>query len=375
MAKFHINPETGNANVCTAKVKCKFTSDDGVEPPHYLTKQEAQLAAEEQLSSRLPTIPSLKNTVEIQEPKGDPRTPNEIAHDLVDLTKKIAALSASSKAEFDALSKSLEDYDATWQSGVRFDSKTLENAYTAANLAIRKFGITRKELLTARSQLNEEHLIREQKLYPNRAFERGVTLATLQPQSGEGRQLLNEMKKALEDSEKELALSKRATDNLVNRHENGRSGDSSSMKASFAYVNDSIAQSNRMIQHARALKRLSDLAEDYRKAEDQSWSGRARLETLEVTGIEKLVAESKTPSQIEVYSRMQSGQDQNQINQRYINILESERSNLVTGSDERNEMNRVIKAHRDNVNYNQTQWLNTFSEVNNTEYRGFISGR
>jgi hypothetical protein len=72
---------------------------------------------------------------------------------------------------------------------------------------------------------------------------------------------------------------------------------------------------------------------------------------------------------------MQSGQDQNQINQRYINILESERSNLVTGSDERNEMNRVIKAHRDNVNYNQTQWLNTFSEVNNTEYRGFISGR
>lgn len=46
MARYHINPETGNPNVCTAKVKCKFTSEDGVVPPHYETQSEAKKAAE-----------------------------------------------------------------------------------------------------------------------------------------------------------------------------------------------------------------------------------------------------------------------------------------------------------------------------------------
>jgi hypothetical protein len=46
MARYHINPETGNPNVCAAKVKCKLTSESGVAPPHYETQSEAKKAAE-----------------------------------------------------------------------------------------------------------------------------------------------------------------------------------------------------------------------------------------------------------------------------------------------------------------------------------------
>jgi hypothetical protein len=52
MARYHINPQTGNPNVCTAKVKCKFTSEDGVIPPHYETQSEAEKAAEAQSKKR-----------------------------------------------------------------------------------------------------------------------------------------------------------------------------------------------------------------------------------------------------------------------------------------------------------------------------------
>lgn len=46
MTRYHINPETGNPNVCTAKVKCKLAGSDGVVPPHYETKEAAIKAAE-----------------------------------------------------------------------------------------------------------------------------------------------------------------------------------------------------------------------------------------------------------------------------------------------------------------------------------------
>lgn len=46
MTKYHINPETGNPNVCAAKVKCKLAGSDGVVPPHYETKEAAIKAAE-----------------------------------------------------------------------------------------------------------------------------------------------------------------------------------------------------------------------------------------------------------------------------------------------------------------------------------------
>ena len=46
MTRYHINPETGNPNVCAAKVKCKLAGSDGVVPPHYETKEAAIKAAE-----------------------------------------------------------------------------------------------------------------------------------------------------------------------------------------------------------------------------------------------------------------------------------------------------------------------------------------
>jgi LmbE family N-acetylglucosaminyl deacetylase len=51
VTKYHINPETGNPNVCAAKVKCKLTSENGVTPPHYETK-EAAIKAMEALTNK-----------------------------------------------------------------------------------------------------------------------------------------------------------------------------------------------------------------------------------------------------------------------------------------------------------------------------------
>lgn len=46
--RYHINPETGRANICRAKIKCDFTVNE-VEPPHYNSKDEAKKGAEKSL--------------------------------------------------------------------------------------------------------------------------------------------------------------------------------------------------------------------------------------------------------------------------------------------------------------------------------------
>jgi hypothetical protein len=43
MDKYHINPETGNPGLCSAKIKCPFGGDD----VHYFSKEAAQQAFEE----------------------------------------------------------------------------------------------------------------------------------------------------------------------------------------------------------------------------------------------------------------------------------------------------------------------------------------
>lgn len=43
MDKYHINPETGNPGLCSAKVKCPFGGDD----VHYFSKEAAQKAFED----------------------------------------------------------------------------------------------------------------------------------------------------------------------------------------------------------------------------------------------------------------------------------------------------------------------------------------
>jgi len=43
--KFHINPETGKADQCRAKIQCRF-SINGIEPPHFASLEEAQNAYE-----------------------------------------------------------------------------------------------------------------------------------------------------------------------------------------------------------------------------------------------------------------------------------------------------------------------------------------
>lgn len=374
MAKYHINPETGNANVCTAKIKCKFTSDEGVEPPHYSTKIEAQKASEEQLSSRLPTIQTLKNTVEIKEPVGDPRSVGTIGLDMIEQSKKVAELNDKFREDLGNFQKVLVDYDRLDQRGFASTSGTLEEAYRKADQVVRQVAKTREKMLRARAQLNEDDLIREHKNYPKRAFERGVTLAALQPQTRHGQEILEEMKKTLEDSNKELALSKRATDNLVSRNEHWASQGSNRTKMSFAQVNDTIEQSDRMTNHARALKHLDYLAQEFQEAEALHWRGRVSLQPLEMTRTESMVAEGFSHTQITTYSRITNGIDQNVLNERVIKTLDKERSRLPKGpSEARSDINRVVSAYRSGVNHNKQQYENSIGRASDTNYRGFIS--
>lgn len=57
MAKYHINPETGRPNQCTAKVKCRF----GADTQHFDSKDEARAGYEKQMAGQA-VSGSLKKT-------------------------------------------------------------------------------------------------------------------------------------------------------------------------------------------------------------------------------------------------------------------------------------------------------------------------
>jgi len=52
MTKYHVNPETGDVNRCTAKVACKFTNARGEEPKHFENKTDALKDAENFLEAK-----------------------------------------------------------------------------------------------------------------------------------------------------------------------------------------------------------------------------------------------------------------------------------------------------------------------------------
>lgn len=369
MAKYHINPETGNANVCTAEIKCKFTSSEGVEPPHYGTKQDAQKASEEQLSSRLPTIPSLKNEIEIKEPFGDPRTASQIRFDITDSTRQVSELDKEHRKELGDFQAALVAYDnLPYETNQADRTKKL---YEALHMTP-SLGDSRKRLLHARSYLNEEHLVLQHKTDPDRADQRRKVLSSLDPKTQYGDELRRGMIKAFEDSEKELELSKRATDNLNNRRTNGLDPSASTMKSSWATVNDLQEQSHRMIQHARALQQLSDLSKSYENVEAKNLKEKINLAPLQATGIERLTAESMTPSQIEIQSRVSAGFDRNSIDTRRVKELEKQRETLPVGDPLRDQINSSLRNHRRDIKRNRDQYFNSTAAIKEVNYKGFI---
>lgn len=52
MTKYHMNPETGDVNRCTAKVACKFINARGEEPKHFEDKADALKDAESFLEAK-----------------------------------------------------------------------------------------------------------------------------------------------------------------------------------------------------------------------------------------------------------------------------------------------------------------------------------
>jgi len=62
MTKYHINPETERVNICRAEKKCQFADDQGNEPPHFNTKQEARAYNENNLKKELGTFSTISKT-------------------------------------------------------------------------------------------------------------------------------------------------------------------------------------------------------------------------------------------------------------------------------------------------------------------------
>lgn len=56
--RYHVNPETGRANICSAKIKCDFAVD-GVEPQHYASKDDAKAGYEKDASQEFGNTASL----------------------------------------------------------------------------------------------------------------------------------------------------------------------------------------------------------------------------------------------------------------------------------------------------------------------------
>lgn len=50
--KYHINPNTDRVNICKAKIKCKFTEKNRIEPIHFTNKESAYAYREEILNKK-----------------------------------------------------------------------------------------------------------------------------------------------------------------------------------------------------------------------------------------------------------------------------------------------------------------------------------
>jgi hypothetical protein len=64
MARYHINPETGRPNQCTAKVRCRF----GTDTQHFDSKEEARAGYEKQMQNQTVSGSLKKSSLSVTEP-------------------------------------------------------------------------------------------------------------------------------------------------------------------------------------------------------------------------------------------------------------------------------------------------------------------
>lgn len=69
MTKYHINPETGKPGICRATNKCRFIDSNGETSPHFNSKAEAVLHAEQQLEVTMGTMSTTKKITSQSKPK------------------------------------------------------------------------------------------------------------------------------------------------------------------------------------------------------------------------------------------------------------------------------------------------------------------
>lgn len=87
MTSYHINPNTGNPNVCPDEAQCKFASEEGVNPPHFETQVEAKKAVAAQIFSAFSATQTVSNDSESNTSK--PEEPNEELRGSENLEKAI----------------------------------------------------------------------------------------------------------------------------------------------------------------------------------------------------------------------------------------------------------------------------------------------
>jgi hypothetical protein len=100
MSKFHINPTTGNPNVCPNEWECKFANAEGIIPPHYATKDEAKKAVEDQIFAAFSAPQASSDTpTEADAPTDeDPRGP-ESFEKAVEIARRTAITLATKKQD------------------------------------------------------------------------------------------------------------------------------------------------------------------------------------------------------------------------------------------------------------------------------------
>lgn len=76
--RYHINPETEQANICKAKNQCQFIQENGDEAPHFSNKEEAKNFVEKENSKKYKTVNSLTKKVSTKQKLNDKYFTKEI---------------------------------------------------------------------------------------------------------------------------------------------------------------------------------------------------------------------------------------------------------------------------------------------------------
>lgn len=371
MPKYHINPDTGNANVCTAKVKCKFTSEDGVEPPHYESKIDARAAAEQQLSSTHSAVATHKSVAKSYSTTDDPRTVEELTQAVADGDEKDKKLKSVYDNAVQGVQSARYNYNVIHEGLTSANTKESKDAFWSLHHANEALSTSHENLLRAEYETAENRFILDKKQNPNRTKERSEVLAVLTPTTKKGKTALKRMKQNFADSEKELIEAQRETHALNEMRAAAKPEDIDNPEFIAAGQRHYERRQERIHNHARAVSDISKMARYYERIEGLPYDDPS-LQALKASKAESDFAYMKSVKQADTWVKIQSEQDDNVLRNWHVNTLEKENSHLPFGAVERRkEIMADVETNKVLVESRKAEHKDLNDSVHTTKYRGF----